>query len=411
MGGFVFANKLQGVGTGTQSDDFGIFLTPILGPDGSSEPPNGLVRNSILINALLPNGIGSNPGYNQAAVFAGVSASGWNAQLDLVDGLGNNGNASAGSPGFNGNTAVFGYPTATTDFPNGLAVAWVRSLSGVWSLQQQLVPGDGAAQGSFGASCGVFGNLAVVCSVDTPSGALYAYARTGNTWAQFQQFQPADIGVGDGLAIAAMTGNQLFLSAIDQNTSTGAVYVYTFIAGAWVQTQKLVGQAVNDFFGISVGCDGVTLVIGGGFSGNGKAYVYTQSAGHWSLLTTLIASDGAAGDDFGNGVAVNGTLMCIGARNATVGIVTTAGAAYLFQFVAGTWTQTQKLTAPIPTTQTYFGWNTAVFAGTPSWAAVGAPAVGNLGVEGAVFFFKGPAIAPVSDPFVTLTFKGEKVYT
>jgi hypothetical protein len=75
------------------------------------------------------------------------------------------------------------------------------------------------------------------------------------------------------------------------------------------------------------------------------------------------------------------------------------------------WTQTEILTATVPAYLIYFGWATAVFAGSPSWIAIGAPAYGNTGAEGAVYFFSGPNIAPLEDPtIVTLTFKGQKVY-
>lgn len=407
MGGFAFSTKLIGQGGIGQSDQFGIFLTPIGGPDGTSNPPEGPVLNSILVAALLSTGTG--PGYAQAAVFAPPAIS-FFPQLDLIPDTGVIASATLGLPGQSGNTAVIGFQNDTT-FVNGSAFICIRSTVGAWSIQQQLVPGDGAPQGDYGLSACVFGNIAVVGSLVGSGPALYAFSRTGTTWAQFQQFQPSDIGVSDGLTVAAMTGNQLFLSAINQSANRGAVYVYTLIAGAYAQVQKLVGAA-GDFFGISVSCDGSTLVIGAVGNGAGKAYVYTSAGGGtWNLLTTLTSSDGVAGDSFGNGVSVNGTLMCIGARNASVGIVTFAGAAYIFQFIAGAWTQTQKLVSTVPTTLTYFGWATSVYAGNPSWVAVGQPAVGNAGIEGSVFIFKGPAIAPVSDPFVTLTFKGEKVYT
>jgi hypothetical protein len=363
-----------------------------------------------MIQAPLPNGLGSNTGYDQAAVFAGPSSTGWVVQEDLYDDVGNNGNANSGQPGFNGSTLVYGAPTATTAFPNGVATVQVRSNTGTWSLQQQLIPGDGAPQGSYGLSSAAFGNLAVVGSVVGSGPALYAWQRTGTTWTQIQQFQPSDIGSGDSLWVAAMTQNQLFLSAIDQNSNQGAVYVYSFIAGQWVQVQKLVG-APGDTFGNSVSCDGNTLVIGAVGNGAGKAYVYTTSGGGvWSLLTTLTPSDGVSGDSFGVGVSVDGTLMAIGARNKTENGHMYAGAAYIFQFANSVWTQTEILTATVPAYLIYFGWATAVFAGSPSWIAIGAPAYGNTGAEGAVYFFSGPNIAPLEDPIVTLTFKGQKVY-
>lgn len=414
-GPFTFENSLSGKNFPSQSDQFGLFLTSILGPDGSSANGNP-VLNSLGILAPLAGGGGAAPGYIDIAVETkqGGGPSGWFSQLDLIPGTGVIGTATAGQPGFNANTCVFGYGNDTT-YPNGSAWACVRSNAGAWSIQQQLIPGDGAPQGGYGGTCAVFGNIAVVSSAVGSGAAIYAFRRSGNSWVQFQQFQPAGIGGSDGLAIAAMTGTQLFLSAINQATNTGAVYVFSLIGGIFVQVQKLTGAAQQDFFGISVSSDGLTLVIGGGLSTTGKAYVYTQpgaNVGPWSLLTTLVGSDSVNGDSFGYGVAVSGTLLVAGARNATVSAASLAGAAYVFQFLANTWTQVQKINAsPVPVTQTYFGWSVAAYSGSPSWVAVGAPAVGNTSVEGTVYFFVGPTIAPVVDPYVTLTLKGEKVYT
>ena len=405
---FTFTNKLNGRGGTPASDDFGLFLSPIQGPDGSSYPPGGLIRNSIAVQADLTDG--SAPGY--AGIYVSpFTGAGWVGQADLISDSGISTAATMGQPGFSGNTAVIGYYVGDSTFPNGTAFACVRNLAGAWSIQQRLVPGDGAPQGNYGISCAVFGNIAVVVSNVGSGPAVYVFVRTGSTWTQVQQFQPADIGPSDNLQVAAMTGNQLFLSADEQDSNRGAVYVYTLVSGVYNQVQKIVGAA-GDFFGISASCDGATLVVGAPGNGAGIAYIYTSAGGGtWSLLTTVTSSDGIAGDDFGYGVSVNATLMAIGARNAREGIVTFAGAAYIFQFAAGTWTQTQKLVSTVPTTLTFFGWATSVFAGNPSWVVVGQPAVGNATVEGFAFFFVGPSIAPLVDPFVTLTFKGEKVYT
>lgn len=409
MGGFLFTNSINGRGGSPSSDDFGSFLTPITGPDGSSNPPDGTVLNSIAV--LGPLNSASAPGYADVIIQPAGLPGLWIGQLDLIPGTGVEATASMGIPGLSGNTAIIGYYNSGI-FPNGAVFVCVRDLTGNWTIQQRLLPLDGAPQGNFGVACAIFGNLAVVCSTVGSGPACYLFARSGSTWTQVQQFQPSDIGVSDSLSIGAMTGNQLFLSAIAQGTNTGAVYVFNLVSGQFQQVQKIVGAAINDFFGISVSCDTQTLVIGGGFSTTGKAYVYKPAGGGtWGLLTTLVGSDSASGDQFGYGVSVNGSLMVIGARAATVSAQTTAGAAYVFQFVGSTWTQTQKLTAPTPTTLTYFGSATAGIAGSPSWIAVGAAAFGNTVVEGAVFFFKGPAIAPLADPFVTLTMKGEKVYT
>ena len=388
---FTFQNKINGAGgSGGVSDDFGIFVSPVLGPDGSSDPPNGVVNNTVLVGADLPRGIGA-PGYADAIVQAGTPTGGWISQLDLIPGTGVAVNASMGAPGMNGNTAVIGFPTSAAPFVNGAAFACVRSSTGAWSIQQQLVPGDGAPQGSYGLSQAIFGNLAAVCSTEGGSGGIYIFKRVGTVWTEVQQFQPADIGPSDSMTVCAMTATQLFIGASTQNSSAGAVYVYTLnAAGLFVLTQKLLG-APADLFGISVGTDGNTLVIGAVNTGAtpGKVYVYQPAAGGtWTLLQTLTSPDGVADDAFGNGVAVSGALIVIGARNAAIGAATTAGAAYIFIYNAGLFGFSQKLQAPTPTVQTYFGWSVGAWAGNTSWVIVGAPAVGNAAVEGTVYFFK-----------------------
>jgi FG-GAP repeat len=383
---FTFQNSLAGRGGGAGgSDQFGLFLTPIQGPDPSNGGAPGVtVANSIGVMAALPDG--SAPGYMGSEILPS-NASGWETQLDLISGTGVIATATMGQPAFQGNTAVIGFQNDTT-YPNGSAFACVRDMAGNWSIQQQLIPGDTAPQGNFGSSCGVFGNIAVVLSAVGSGPAIYVYQRTGTVWTQIQQFQPP-VASTVVLSLGAMTISQLFIVGVDSVTGTGKVYVYTFNSGAFQLVQTLAEGGGNDFFGISVSSDGTTLVIGGGLSTTGLAYVYIPgSGGTWSLSQTLVGSDTVSGDDFGYGVAVSGALMVIGARNASVGAVAFAGAAYVFIYSGGVFYQSQKLTAPTPTTLTYFGWSTAAFAGNKSWVAIGAPALGNVTFEGHVYFYQ-----------------------
>ena len=46
----------------------------------------------------------------------------------------------------------------------------------------------------------------------------------------------------------------------------------------------------------------------------GSAYVYSRSAGVWTLQQKLVPPDGASGDFFGSTVAIDGTTAVIGAR-------------------------------------------------------------------------------------------------
>lgn len=64
------------------------------------------------------------------------------------------------------------------------------------------------------------------------------------------------------------------------------------------------------------------------------AYVFVRPAGSWSnatpVVATLTASDGAAGDSFGYGIAVSGSKIATGAPFAAVGSDAAQVATYAF---------------------------------------------------------------------------------
>jgi hypothetical protein len=385
---FTFTNSIVGNNFPTVSDQFGLFMTPIIGSDGSSSGGGaGLTLNSVAIGGPLSGGIGGPPGYARVAIqTTNDPTKKWATDVTLIAGTGVEASTNGGQCGISGNTAVISY-AENTAFPVGCAFACVRSLANAWSIQQQLIPGDGAPQGNFGSSVRVFGNIAVLSSSVGSGAALYAFQRVGAVWTQIQQFQPA-VASTVILTVSCMTANQLFITATDSVANTSAVYVYTLIADQYQLVQTLTAGGANDFFGDSVASDGTTLVIGGGLTTTGLAYVYNPAAGGtWSLLATLVGADSVAGDGFGQGVAVSGALMVIGAPYATIGGLIHAGAAYVFIYSGGTWFQNQKVQPPTAKTDTNFGFSVAAWAGNTSFVVVGAPAIGNATVEGTAFFY------------------------
>ena len=75
-----------------------------------------------------------------------------------------------------------------------------------------------------------------------------------------------------------------------------------------------------DRFGYSVDLndDGSLAVVGSPGSGpaQGRAYVFSITGATYSLVATLMPSDGADGDGFGASVAIDGQLVVVGAANA-----------------------------------------------------------------------------------------------
>ena len=101
------------------------------------------------------------------------------------------------------------------------------------------------------------------------------------------------------------------------------------------------------FFGISVGISGDVAIVGakgdddnGGFSGS--AYVYRFDGTTWVEEQKLLASDGEAGDTFGDSVSISGEVVVVGATGGDDN-GGDFGSAYVFRYDGVTWVEEQKL--------------------------------------------------------------------
>jgi cysteine-rich repeat protein len=132
---------------------------------------------------------------------------------------------------------------------------------------------------------------------------------------------------------------------------------------AHVETAKLVASngVGNDQLGFSSSIHGERAVIGASYAdsqgpNSGAAYVYeAQPDGTWTQVSVLLASDGAADDNFGIAVSIHGDWLVVGARlTDTKG--QNSGAAYLFKREAnGVWSEKQILVGKDTTAGDYFG--------------------------------------------------------
>ena len=123
--------------------------------------------------------------------------------------------------------------------------------------------------------------------------------------------------------------------------------------------------AANDHFGYSVAIsgDGNTLVIGSRNdddkgSDSGSAYVFIKNGTMWLQQQKLIASDGAASDNFGWVVSIShdGNTIAVGAyRDDDKG--SDSGSVYIFNRVNNNWSETKKIVLSNGTALDYFGYD------------------------------------------------------
>jgi hypothetical protein len=207
---------------------------------------------------------------------------------------------------------------------------------------------------------------------------------------------PGQAGDYFGKAVA-VSGDTMVVGASRTGSQKGAAYVFVRSGSGWALAATLTASdgAAGDYFGDAVAISGGVLVIGAPHinSLQGAAYVFVNSGSGWSQAAKLTPSDGAANDYFGQAISISGDSVLIGAPYADINAETGQGAAYFFVMPEGGWTsmtETAKLTASDGHTTMYFGSSVAINGDT---AAVGSPALcqGEYCSESSAYVFVKPA--------------------
>jgi len=212
-------------------------------------------------------------------------------------------------------------------------------------------------------------------------------------WVQQAELTASDGAANDGFGWSvAVSGSTAVVGApghaVGSNAQQGAVYVFVESGGTWSQQAVLTASDgwAGDTFGNSVAVDGSTVVVGAPLHGKGRAYVFVESGGTWSQQAVLTASDGAGGDYFGISVAVCGSTVVVGAPYHTPIGFGYQGAAYVFVESGGTWNQQAELTEFGGKNGGLFGYSVAVSGST---AVVGTPyeQIGSNPGQGVAYVF------------------------
>jgi Ca2+-binding RTX toxin-like protein len=155
-----------------------------------------------------------------------------------------------------------------------------------------------------------------------------------------QRLVSADGLAGDQLGISvAVEGDTAVVGAPADDAGRGAVYVFARVGDSWVQTAKLTASdgATDDLLGGSVALAGETIVAGangddvGADANQGSVYTFARTGAAARTETAkLTASDGAADDLLGGSVAVAGQTIVAGAHQDDVGANADQGSASIF---------------------------------------------------------------------------------
>lgn len=242
---------------------------------------------------------------------------------------------------------------------------------------QKILASNPSAGDIYAAALEVEGDLCVIANEwdddnGTDSGSAFIYRFDGTQWVEEQKIKPSDGAAGDNFGRSVdISGDVVVVGAHWDNTvggrDAGSAYVFRYNGTQWVQEKKLRASdgAANDRFGLSVSVDGNVIMVGAWKDDNangvdaGAVYVFEYDGSMWNQEQKLLASDGAAGDDMGRFVDLEGSVVAIGAWGDDDG-GTDSGSAYVFRHNGSSWVEEQKLTAGDAAAGDRFSWEGAL---------------------------------------------------
>jgi FG-GAP repeat len=232
------------------------------------------------------------------------------------------------------------------DNASGRVYVYTQS-GGAWSKTATLVGSDTAAGDTFGFSVALSGTTAVVgapghSANGNYAGSAYVFADSGGTWTQTAELDGSDNAAGDWFGSAVgVDGTNAIVGAPAHAGVAGSAYVFSDTGVTWSQSAELNGSVTLGYFGYAVGISGTNAIVGapGVPTKIGNAFIFSDTGGTWSKTATLSGIGGGV-HDFGQAVAIGGSVAAVGAW------ATNTGFAYVYNKAGTAWTQTALPTAP-----------------------------------------------------------------
>src|SRR3990167_2440021 len=275
------------------------------------------------------------------------------------------------SVAISGDVAIVGslYDENDAGYWSGSAYIFVRN-GDIWEEKKKLTASDATEDEEklFGWSVAISGDVAIVGAIEDSdfgnnSGSAYVFILKGDTWEDEQKLTASNAAAHNYFGWSVGISGDV---AIVGTWLANSAYVFTHNGVTWEEQAKLTASDVarGDWFGYSVGISGDVAIVGSPLdddSGNssGSAYVFVRNGDTWEEKKKLTASDAAAGDNFGDSVAINGDTAIVGSPyddNAE----SNSGSAYIFVRNGDTWEEKKKLTASDAAASDYFGYSVAI---------------------------------------------------
>ncbi|MBN1796949.1 MAG: FG-GAP repeat protein [Spirochaetales bacterium] len=213
----------------------------------------------------------------------------------------------------------------------------------------------------FGVLCALCVFLIVNCDMfeDIPMKGDINLLTVQYEWVQVAKLTVNDLEEDDHFGTSvAISGNYIIVGAPDEDTYTGAVYVFDKTISTWKDDvpQRISGQAIGDLFGESVSISGDYMIIGAPFCG--KAYIYKRTGTSWGDVEIL---DAFTSGSFGKSVSIDGSYAVVGAHEYD-DTFNNEGVAYFFHRTSdpNNWSMQTQVFTGTPRLNAYMGHSVAI---------------------------------------------------
>ncbi|MEN8194445.1 MAG: T9SS type A sorting domain-containing protein [Bacteroidota bacterium] len=162
-----------------------------------------------------------------------------------------------------------------------------------------------------------------------------------------------------------VSGDYAVLGSVGYDNLQGAAYVYKRNGETWEEIKQLTASdgAAENQFGLAVAIDGDYIVVGSYDNMTnyyGGAYVFHKDEGgadNWGEVTKLTSPEGGYDEFFSETVAIYGDFIAVAAKNQNQ----STGAIYMYHNNAGVWDYHSKLVASDGDSYDNFGFSVEIY--------------------------------------------------
>lgn len=249
------------------------------------------------------------------------------------------------------------------DNDNGVdaGAVYIFKRSGTtWTEEQKLLASDGASYDYFGFHVSIDGDRAIIgADRDDDNGegcgAAYIFKNDGTSWTEEAKLTASDGADWDIYGCCDINGDYAIVGANRDDNSNGvdagSAYIYKRTGTIWAEEVKLIASdgADNDYFGFPVIIDEDYAIVGAGADDNsngvdaGAVYMFKHTETGWVEDVKITASDGEAGNWFGNSASISGEYLVVSAPYSDDN-GDWSGSAYIFKRYGTAWIEETKIT-------------------------------------------------------------------